>query len=92
MGRVTLDPALSTELGASTLPVEVCDPSGKTLGFFVPSQAFYAFAKSPNSEEELRRRDLPAVVEPGRKSKPTWNGSTGRQRREIYGRLSSEGG
>ena len=56
MGRVTLNPALSAELGASTLPVELCDTAGRSLGFFVPSKAFYATVKSPNSEEELRRR------------------------------------
>jgi hypothetical protein len=56
MGRVTLDARLSGELGESSLPVEVCDAAGRSLGFFVPSKAFYASVKSPNSEEEIQRR------------------------------------
>jgi hypothetical protein len=56
MGRVTLDGALSTELGASSLPIELCDVAGKSIGFFVPTKAFYASLESPSTKEELERR------------------------------------
>jgi hypothetical protein len=60
MGRVTLNSTLSAEFGASSMPVEVCDAGGKTLGFFVPSKAFYASVKPSISEEELLRRERAA--------------------------------
>jgi hypothetical protein len=57
MGRVTLNSALSAELSASTHPIELYDPTGKSLGFFVPSQAYYAAHKSKLTDEELQRRE-----------------------------------
>lgn len=56
MGRVILDEKLSTQLSSSKHQVEICDPSGKVLGFFVPSNAMDAFEDSEISDEELDRR------------------------------------
>jgi hypothetical protein len=57
MDRVTLDPTLSAKLGNAPQAVEVCDAGGRSLGFFVPSKAYYANLTPPISEEELARRE-----------------------------------
>ena len=57
MTRLTIDPALSAQLGASPHAIELYDPGGRSLGLFVPNKALYAKTKSPNSDEELTRRE-----------------------------------
>jgi hypothetical protein len=57
MDRMILDPALSAQLSAAPLPVEICDAGGQLLGIFVPSKEDYANVAPPISEEELIRRE-----------------------------------
>jgi hypothetical protein len=57
VGKVTIDSTLSAELVQSTHPVEVFDSTGNSLGFFVPSKAYYVAHQSKLSNEELQRRE-----------------------------------
>ena len=65
MPKLTLDAALREKLGPLAGEVELCDESGRTLGFFVSPEVhhklMYAWAKSLFSNEELAR----ARAEPG---------------------------
>jgi hypothetical protein len=60
MTRVTLDSETSTKLGSSSGPVELCDGSGRLLGYFQPvlsqSENEQLLAECPFTEEELQRR------------------------------------
>jgi hypothetical protein len=59
MTRLTIDDALGSQLAGQQGCVELCDPSGKTIGFFTPlvpgSQPQRLEPKV--SEEELDRRE-----------------------------------
>ena len=58
MTQITLDASMSSRLNAVVRPVELCDPSGKVLGRFVPLIDLSEWEPlSPDiSEEELDRR------------------------------------
>jgi hypothetical protein len=51
MTRIILDPALLGKFEEVTQPAEICDPSGRVLGRFVP------VTEPQLSEEELQRRE-----------------------------------
>jgi len=59
MTQITLDAIASGKLNNLTHPVEVCDPSGKVLGRFVPvvDLSEWEPVTSGASEEELDRRE-----------------------------------
>jgi len=59
MTRIILDASASNHLHALTEPVELCDPSGRVLGSFVPRIDLSEWEPvSPDvSEEELDRRE-----------------------------------
>jgi len=60
MNRIILDPSVLTSLGKLDRYAELCDPSGRTLGYFTPAadRDLYATAEIPPiDEEELRRRE-----------------------------------
>src|SRR5262245_13880260 len=65
VNKLVLDESLRHKLNGLTEPVEVCDPTGHTVGHFVPAslyhQLLYDGLESPISEEELQRR----LQEPG---------------------------
>ncbi len=58
MTQITLDASLSSKLNDLTQPVDLCDPSGRILGRFVPLIDMSEWEPlSPDiSEEELERR------------------------------------
>ncbi len=58
MTQITLDASVSNKLTGATHPVELCDPSGRVLGRFVPLIDLSEWEPlSPDiSEEELDRR------------------------------------
>lgn len=59
MSRITLDASLATKLHQLTESVELCDPSGRVLGRFVPvpDMSEWEPASPDASEEELDRRE-----------------------------------
>ena len=59
MTRIVLDASVSSQLDVLTLPAELCDPSGRVLGRFVPTVDMSEWEPvSPEiSEEELDRRE-----------------------------------
>jgi hypothetical protein len=59
MTRIVLDASVSNQLHALTQPAELCDPTGKVLGRFVPAIDLSQWEPvSPDvSEEELDRRE-----------------------------------
>jgi hypothetical protein len=60
MTQITLDPELAARLGDLLQPVELCDPSGRVLGCFVPAaeRSSQWEAIGPDvSEQELDRRE-----------------------------------
>lgn len=59
MTRITLDAELASRLGDLFQTVELCDPSGRVLGRFVPAaDPTECEAMSPEaSEDELDRRE-----------------------------------
>ena len=65
MSKVVLDAALREKLGPLGHEVELCDESGRTLGFFVSPEVHrklsYAWAKTLFTDEELAL----ARAEPG---------------------------
>jgi hypothetical protein len=65
MHKVILDDELRAKLNGLTETVEVCDPSGVTVGQFVPQEQFakmvVALCKAEVPLEELKRR----AAEPG---------------------------
>ncbi len=62
MGKLTLDSELRSKLNGLNEPMEVCDETGNTVGYFLPhplyEDLFYTAlaAESPHSKEELKRR------------------------------------
>jgi hypothetical protein len=65
MNRIVIDDQLGAKLQASQYELELCDKSGRTLGFFLPPELhhelLYAWAKAQVSNEEIER----ALNEPG---------------------------
>jgi hypothetical protein len=59
MTRITVDATLSGQLHALTQVVELCDPSGRVLGQFVPAfdPSEWEVVGPEASEEELDRRE-----------------------------------
>jgi hypothetical protein len=59
MPKITLDDALSSRLNELSQVVELCDPSGRVLGRFIPQIDMSEWEPiSPEvSEEELDRRE-----------------------------------
>jgi hypothetical protein len=59
MSKVILDDALRTKLNGLTETVEVCEPTGRVLGFFVPRDEYlkdlYAKARTAVTDEEIER-------------------------------------
>jgi hypothetical protein len=57
--RVVLDKDTLTKLFNLSKPLEVCDESGSTLGYFHPAvdQSLYRHIEIPTSEEELQARE-----------------------------------
>ncbi len=58
MTQIMLEASLAVKLDTINQIVELCDPSGRVLGRFVPSPdpALYEGLESPISPEELLRR------------------------------------
>jgi hypothetical protein len=59
MTRVTIEPSMLPPLHGLREPLELCDPSGRVLGYFTPAtdRKLYEAVQLPISEEELDRRD-----------------------------------
>ena len=59
MNKITLDPTALSALGSLDHFTELCDPSGRTLGYFTPAvdRSLYDEVEIPIDEEELRRRE-----------------------------------
>ena len=59
MPKITLDDALSSKLHELSQVVELCDPTGRVLGRFIPQMDMSEWEPiSPDvSEEELDRRE-----------------------------------
>jgi hypothetical protein len=59
MSKVTLDPSLRAKLNNLDRPVEFCDESGRTVGYYVPAdrhrELLYAWAKSQFTDEDLKK-------------------------------------
>lgn len=56
MQKVTLDPSLGAQFNGLKSEVELCDETGRTVGYFLPAnwhQALYAWANAQVSDEEL---------------------------------------
>jgi hypothetical protein len=57
MTRLTVDAAFLARLDKLDSVVEVCDESGRTIGYFHPvSHSSEAAVRSPYSDEEIQRR------------------------------------
>ena len=59
MTKVTVDEAVRARLGNLEEAFELCDESGRTLGYFTPAvdRSLYESLKPPVTEEELQRRE-----------------------------------
>jgi hypothetical protein len=59
MSKLILDPETSSKLQSLTGPVELCNDSGRTLGYFTPAEdrSLYEGVEIPFTEEELRRAE-----------------------------------
>jgi hypothetical protein len=57
MTRIILDPATAAKLREVAQNVDLCDPSGQTLGYFTPAvdRSLYEGVECPLSNEELTR-------------------------------------
>jgi hypothetical protein len=57
MSRIVLDESLRQQLAEADSPVELCDHSGRVLGYFVPASGFFVLPEDecPYSADELRR-------------------------------------
>jgi hypothetical protein len=66
MTKLTLDQAMLSKLSHLKEPVEVCDESGHTLGYYTPAtdSSLYKRVKVPFNEDELDRFEQ----EPGGRS------------------------
>ena len=58
MTRILLDAALASKLTDLKTPADLCDPSGRVLGRFVPAVDLSEWepVSDPISDEELERR------------------------------------
>jgi hypothetical protein len=61
MNKLVLDPTLGSQLNAVNGEVELCDQTGRTLGYFLPAQMrnriLYDWAKAQFTDEELDRAE-----------------------------------
>ncbi len=59
MAQIILDASVASKLCEILYPVELCDPSGRVLGRFVPfiNLSEWEPVSQPASEEELSRRE-----------------------------------
>ena len=59
MSKLILDPETSSKLRSLTGPVELCNDSGRTPGYFTPAEdrSLYEGVEIPFTEEELRRAE-----------------------------------
>jgi hypothetical protein len=59
MIKIMIDETTQAKLGNLERPVELCDTTGRTLGYLTPAEnaSVYDELESPNSEEELLRRE-----------------------------------
>ena len=59
MMKIVIDEATQARLGNLEQPAELCDASGRILGYLTPAEnrSVYDEFESPNSEEELLRRE-----------------------------------
>ena len=59
MSKVTVDDALRSKLNGLNTTLELCDPSGQTVGHYVPEAQYlklmYALMNAQVSDEELER-------------------------------------
>ena len=78
MTKVILDDALLAKLQSGDEPLELCTPSGETIGHFLPREVYqrllFDWANAKITDEELLRR----LDQPG-----------GRTLAEIWSRLES---
>ena len=58
MTQILLDAALASKLNDLKAPINLCDPSGRVLGRFVPAADLseWELVPDPISDEELDRR------------------------------------
>ena len=72
MNRVVLDQSLRSKLNNLDSQLELCDESGRVVGYFVPAEEhhrlLYDWAQSQFTDEELER----ARQEPGRTLSEIW--------------------
>lgn len=58
MNRIVLDDAILEKLGPLDHTAELCDGSGRTVGYFCPAdRSDYEGVEAPISHEELRQRE-----------------------------------
>lgn len=60
MDKIILDPSALTTLGKLDHFAKLCDPSGRTIGYFTPAASHIIYEEGeipPTTEEELRRRE-----------------------------------
>ncbi|HVC95621.1 MAG TPA: hypothetical protein VND64_18150 [Pirellulales bacterium] len=59
MNQITLDASVSNKLNEFTVPIELCDPSGRVLGRFVPmiDPSEWEAVSPAAGEAELDRRE-----------------------------------
>jgi len=66
MNKIVVEPSLRSKLNNLDSRLELCDESGKTLGYFLPvseqQRLLYAWARLEFGDEEIER----AREEPGR--------------------------
>jgi hypothetical protein len=59
MNKVVLDEVLRSRLNGLDAPMELCDPSGRTIGHVLPHDVYikllYELARVQTTEEELDR-------------------------------------
>jgi hypothetical protein len=69
--KLQVDPSFQSKLAGLSLPLEVCDATGRTLGYFLPiseherlrqveadhQRLLYAWAQTQFSDEELARAE-----------------------------------
>ena len=58
MARVTIDDTVLTQFGALDCFIELCDASGRVVGYFTPvdERTQYEGVDSPENDDELDRR------------------------------------
>ncbi len=59
MNKIVVEPSLRSKLHNLDSRLELCDQSGKTLGYFVPAseheRLLYAWAQAEFTDEEIER-------------------------------------